>query len=162
MSEEVTQPTVLAIDPGTDKCGVAVLNANYQVLYRAVVPLAQLAETVAALVSDLAVSYVGVGDRTGSSRVHELLAEACPDVDLHRICEDMTSRLARRRFWTENPARGLQRLVPLGLRVPPGTIDDYAATILAERLLADRVVSQGFRSGGCDHKRTEYHSPDSS
>lgn len=140
LSQNVAQPTVLAIDPGTDKCGLAVLAADRRVLYRAVVPLAELAETVVALEERFAPRHIGVGDRTGVGRVEEILAQACPAVHLCRICEDMTSLLARRRYWNENPARGLQRLIPVGLRLPPRPFDDYAATILAERLLVDKAL----------------------
>lgn len=43
---------------------------------------------------------------------------------------------ARDRYWTMYPNRGLQRLIPLGLRVPPRPVDDIVAILLIERYFA--------------------------
>lgn len=140
LNQGVPKPTVIAIDPGTDKCGLAVLGADRQVLYQAVVPLAELAESVVRLREGFEVSHLGIGDRTGAKQVEEILTEVCPDLRLCRVPEDMTSLMARRRYWIDYPPRGLQRLIPLSLRIPPRPIDDYAAVILAERLLAQKAL----------------------
>ncbi len=138
LSHKVPRPTVLAIDPGVDKCGLAVLAADRKVLYQAVVPVGELAENVVRLREGFEITHLGIGDRTGARQVEEILTEACPDLALCRISEDMTSLMARRRYWTDHPLRGLQRLIPLSLRLPPRPVDDYAAVILAERLLAQK------------------------
>lgn len=138
LNPEALAPTVLAIDPGTNKCGLAVLSAEREVLYQAIVPLAELAETVVTLRQRFRVRHLGIGNRTGVRQVEEILTAVEPDIELCRVSEDMTSLLARRRYWIDHPARGLQRLIPLGLRFPPRPIDDYAAVILAERLLVKK------------------------
>ena len=140
LNPEVLKPTVLTIDPGTDKCGLAILGADREVLYQAIVPLSELAETVVRLCERFPVAHIGIGDRTGARAVEEILTTQGPDLKLCRVSEDMTSLLAHRRYWIDHPPRGLRRLIPLGLRVPPRPIDDYAAVILAERLIVEKAL----------------------
>ncbi len=130
--------SVLAIDPGRDKCGVAVVDRERGVLFRGVVSRQRLAEEVTRLVREYSPGAVVVGDRTASRLVERDLApvEAVQRAGgIRRVDEQGTSRLARARYWSEHRPRGLWRLVPVGLRVPPVPLDDLAAVILAERYL---------------------------
>lgn len=129
---------VLAIDPGREKCGVAVVGPGGRVLYRAVVARRELVREVDLLAARFAPSAVVVGDRTGANAVEQELG----GLDwvrraggVRRVDERGSSHLARQRYWAENPPRGLWRLVPTGMRVPPCPVDDLAAIILAERYL---------------------------
>ncbi len=122
------------MDPGTDKCGMAVLSRDGEVLYQGIVQTDELAEAVQRLREKFHITAVGIGDRTGAQRVAGILSATYPDIELKRVAEDMTSLLARQRYWQDHPPRGLQRLIPVGLRFPPRPVDDYAAVILAERL----------------------------
>ena len=51
------------------------------------------------------------------------------------VDERATTLLARRRYFDANPPRGWKRLVPRGMLLPPRPIDDFAAVLIAERLL---------------------------
>ena len=55
-----------------------------------------------------------------------------PDFPLHQVEEAYTSERARRRYFAENPPRGLARLIPAGMRTPPVPVDDWVAVLLAE------------------------------
>lgn len=134
---------VLAIDPGRHKCGVAVVDRRQGVLFRGIVPRRRLAEEVQRLAARYAPCAVVVGDRTGSRSVERELADlegVRRAGGIRRVNEQGTSRLARERYWLEHPPRGLWRLVPVGLRVPPAPWDDLAAVILAERYLGQPDV----------------------
>lgn len=132
---------VLAVDPGREKCGIAVVTPDGRVLHRAVVGRRELAAEVDRLAARFGPSAFVVGDRTGARAVQQELGEL-PAVrragGVRAVDERGTSRLARQRYWAENPPRGLWRLVPTGLRLPPRPVDDLAAVILAERFLQDR------------------------
>ena len=57
-------------------------------------------------------------------------------VPIHLVDEYETTRRARELYFAEHPPRGWRRLIPLGLQLPPGPIDDYAAILIARRFLA--------------------------
>ncbi len=136
MSEAFENAVVLAVDPGSHKCGVAVVDQGLRVRARLVVETAGLAACVRDLLRQHPVSALVVGDRTGSRRITAVLTFLAGAPPVHAVDEHLSSLEARRRYFRENPPRGLRRLIPLGLQVPPCPVDDYVAVILAERFLA--------------------------
>lgn len=130
------RPTVLAIDPGTSKCGIAVVGVtDAQVLHHSVVPTAGLLGAVTDLCGEHSPEVILVGNGTSAGGAAEMLVETgCAPVRL--VDEAMTSIAARKRFFKENPPRGLRKLLPTSLQTPPRPYDDYVAIILAERYLA--------------------------
>jgi RNase H-fold protein (predicted Holliday junction resolvase) len=131
MSEE--NPAVLAIDPGSAKCGVAVVCRNGEIVFRAVVAAeALIAEVRTALAAYRPVALL-VGRGTGSRPLLRTLEAANLPLPIQQVDESHTSEAARARFVAENPAPLLQRLLPRSLRTPWRPYDDYVAVILAER-----------------------------
>jgi RNase H-fold protein (predicted Holliday junction resolvase) len=133
--ELLAQPQhVIAIDPGRDKCGLAVVRADGRVLQKAVVPARQIGQVVERLLADYPGSVLALGDRTAARDIREIIRERVPIspvlVDEHRSTEQ-----GRRRYFRENPPRGWRRLLPIGLQTPPRPYDDYVAVVLAERYL---------------------------
>jgi len=130
---------VLAVDPGTRKCGLAVVrNADPpQTVYRAVVPTQDLLGAAQALLSSHAVETVLIGDATNASAVTDVLRPLLTEgIPLATVPEAFTSERARARWCAENPPRTVwERLFP-GFRTPTCPIDDYAAVILAENYFA--------------------------
>ena len=127
---------VIAIDPGTAKCGVALVNRADGAVFRAVVASTEVAATVRRLMARFPSATVIVGDGTGSAALLRVLADSLADLELRAVPERGTSILARERFLSDHPPRGWRRLVPVGLRYPDAPYDDYVAVILAERWLA--------------------------
>jgi RNase H-fold protein (predicted Holliday junction resolvase) len=130
--------TVLGIDPGRDKCGLA-LCAPDRVLARAIVPPADVPRTVLEWVGRHAVDAIIVGGGTTSRHLVAALSGLrasgrLPPVSIHE--ERGTTLAARRRYFDEHPPRGWRRLVPRSLQVPPVPYDDYAAVVIAQRRLA--------------------------
>jgi len=115
---------------------VAIVSKASGVIWKEVIPTARLAEVVGELSSINNVTTVVVGDRTSHTEALKALAGLTANgkqltiipVDEHRSSDE-----ARSRYWRDHPPRGLSRLVPLGLQVPPVPVDDYVAVILAER-----------------------------
>jgi RNase H-fold protein (predicted Holliday junction resolvase) len=126
--------TVLAIDPGRSKCGVAVCEPG-RVLSRAVIPLDSLPVYVAACRATHDIAEVVIGNRTGATQVERLLA-ATGAGPLRLVDEAGTTLRARERYFKDHPPKGWRRLVPRGLLTPSEPYDDYAAVLLAEAALA--------------------------
>lgn len=134
--------TVLAIDPGTAKCGIAIVSwvrgedgsRRCRVLHREVPPAERLVARVLSLLSaHREVGAILIGNATHSAPLARALRDSLPTgVPLHSVEEAFTSQRARTRFHLENPPRGLLRLIPSGMRTPPRPYDDYVAVLLAE------------------------------
>jgi len=128
--------SVLGIDPGMRKAGYALIAQDGSVLARGIEPIDRLSSRIAALVELHAVVALAVGAGTNARKIAtELSAFGIP---LRLVDERETTLRARRLYYAENPPRGWQRLLPLGLRFPPRPIDDYAAELIGRRFLADR------------------------
>lgn len=126
---------ILAIDPGKDKCGLAVLGDDGRVVAKMVVLRGELSNQVKFLVSRHRIKNVVVGRGAFGKGVEKELYRLPMDISVTFVPEKDSTWLARKRFWKENPPAGWLRFIPTSLRVPPAPIDDYAAVILGERYL---------------------------
>ena len=125
--------TVLAIDPGRDKCGIAVLSPQGDILLHEIVPTGALETRVSELAAEYAPRII-MGDGTTSAATKARIEAQVGAVTL--VDEYRTTEEGRRRYWAENPPRGWRRLVPRGLLTPTVPVDDFAAVALARRFLA--------------------------
>jgi len=125
---------VLGIDPGTRKCGYAAVFAlGAPPLELGIVPTEELRERISELVARLPLRAVALGGGTHTAAVASLLETV--GLPVRVIDERETTLLARRRYFEVNPPKGWRRLVPRGMLLPPRPIDDFAALLIAERLL---------------------------
>lgn len=126
--------TVLGIDPGTRKCGFAVVALGEPPLALGIEPT----PTLRARVGILAVTYtpqaIAIGAGTNGTAIAALLADA--GLPIHVTEEVETTLRARARYFQDHPPTGWRRLVPSGMLLPPRPVDDYAALLIAERFLA--------------------------
>jgi RNase H-fold protein (predicted Holliday junction resolvase) len=133
--------TVLAIDPGSSKCGMALVqrddNGALKILWRAVVPRAECLDHIAQAQAVAPFSLVIVGSGTTSKLVVHELREHLPSIGILVVDEKNTTLQARERYWEHNPRRGLRRLIPATMQLPPEPVDDFVAFILAERVLTE-------------------------
>ena len=104
--------TVLAIDPGRDKCGIAVLSPQGDVLLHEIVPTGALETRVSELAAEYAPRII-MGDGTTSAAAKARIEAQVGAVTL--VDEYRTTEEGRRLYWAENPPRGWRRLVPRGL-----------------------------------------------
>jgi RNase H-fold protein (predicted Holliday junction resolvase) len=125
---------VLAIDPGREKCGLAVLDTEAGLLERRVVARRELPEVIRDWCDRYQPDLLLLGSGTGSRDLARPLSALA--VPLRRVPERDTTRRARGRYFADHPPRGWRRLIPLSLQTPSLPIDDYAAWIIAEEFLA--------------------------
>ena len=130
---------VIAVDPGREKCGVAVMSRTEGALWQGVIATKQLAEEVRRLAIKYDLTTLVLGDRTSSGTAKEALSNLAikdKNLEIVSVDEHHSTELARQYYWREHPPRGLKRLIPLTMQVPPVPVDDYVAVILAERYFA--------------------------
>ena len=102
---------IAAIDPGREKCGIAILRENGDVVEHSVIATVWLTEEL--------------GERIRLYNPSE--------ADEYRTTDD-----AKRAYWEDNPPTGWRRFFPTSMQVPPVPVDDYAAVILGQRYLINR------------------------
>ena len=75
-----------------------------------------------------------MGDGTTSQAWREQIESSLStDIEIAVVDEKNSTLEARDRYWTMYPPRGLQRLIPRGMRIPPRPVDDIVAILLLER-----------------------------
>jgi RNase H-fold protein (predicted Holliday junction resolvase) len=137
----MTDKTVLAIDPGTAKCGMALVrrdaNNTMSLLWRAIAPSDELEAHIDQAYQAAPFSLVIIGSGTSSSNAINRVREHMPSMGILVVDEKNTTLQARERYWTHNRRRGWRRLLPSTMQLPPDPVDDFVALILAERVLLD-------------------------
>ena len=127
---------IVALDPGREKCGIAVVHKQKGMLMKDVIQTNELTIKIQELITQYNIRQIVIGDGTSSREVKQSLEtikiEDGP-LSISFIDERHSTDEARRRYWVENPPRGLKRLIPITMQVPPKPVDDYVAVILAER-----------------------------
>ncbi len=128
---------VLGIDPGREKCGLAVV-AEDQVLVKEVVPRRELLPVVRKYTAAYNVDTMVVGDGTGSREFVAEIKGHLPELPVVVVDERHSTEEASARYWLDHRPKGWRRLLPTTMQVPPEPYDDYVAVILAQRFLGGR------------------------
>jgi RNase H-fold protein (predicted Holliday junction resolvase) len=125
---------LLGVDPGTRKCGYAVIERiDAQPLSLGIVPLDEFGTRLASLRANFPIDMVAIGHGTNAATVSGIVREA--GLPFALVDERETTLRARARFFADHPPRGWRRLMPRGMLLPDRPIDDYAALLIAERYL---------------------------
>ncbi|HHT89442.1 MAG TPA: RuvX/YqgF family protein [Firmicutes bacterium] len=124
---------VLGIDPGREKCGLAVVSPNL-VLVKRVVARGEFLDLAREYIRQYNVARIVLGDGTGSKDFLQEIEGVLPVVT---VDEQYTTEEARKRYWLDHRPKGWRRFLPTSMQVPPEPFDDYVAVILAERYLSE-------------------------
>ncbi|MFA6447993.1 MAG: pre-16S rRNA-processing nuclease YqgF [bacterium] len=129
----------LAVDPGSGKCGLAVMTSDGAALGKLVAPAGNVAEAAADLANRFGgVDLVVVGSGTGGAAVADKLrAHAGLPSRAVLSPEQNTTLEARLLYERENPRPLPLRLIPRWLFAPPADLDAYAAVAIGLRYLKE-------------------------
>lgn len=126
---------VLAIDPGRDKCGVAILGP-VGIIKQEVLPRTKYLDFVIRSVQEDKVDQIILGDGTGSAEFLKEIKASLPQLKIQVVNEKFSTEEARERYWQEHKPTGIKKILPRSMQLPPQPYDDYVAVILAERFMA--------------------------
>ena len=134
---------LIALDPGRSKCGLVLADADRDLVIQGqVVPK----DDVVPILSDWCLTHspkqILIGDGTGSTAWTESLRMLAT---VRRVPEQGTTLRARQRYWELWPAEGWRRLLPRGMRIPPGPLDAVAALVILEDVLERQLLWPGPR-----------------
>lgn len=125
---------IIAIDPGRDKCGLAVVERQGKVLELELVPRANLSVRLMVTFAEWRLKsselVVLMGNGTQHQQVLQELKKNC-DLSIQVVEEYGSTLAARELYWQRNQASCWQRLLPTTWRSTP-PLDAYAAWAIAK------------------------------
>lgn len=124
-----------AVDPGRDKCGVAVASDTGDILWHEVIKTESLAATLARLKEKYNLKKLVIGNGTTSKDAQQKINSSQLALEINVVDEYRTTDMARKLYWKLNPPTGLKKLIPTSMQVPKVPVDDLVAVILAKRFL---------------------------
>lgn len=130
---------ILGIDPGRDKCGIALLKTDKEILFHQVIYTKDLLFSLKKINEEFHFQeIVGIvmGNGTGGNQIIKIIQDTFPNLPIHIVDEYMSTLKARTRYWKLFPPKGIWMFIPRSLLVPPKPYDDIAAIILVEKYLA--------------------------
>ncbi len=123
----------MGIDPGRDKCGVAILTATGEIKFQRVISTEELDVAIKNLAAEFEIEKVILGDGTTHKAAAKKISAAGLTFEL--VDEKHTTEEARREFWKKNPPSGWRKFLPTSMQVPPEPVDAIVAEILVKRFL---------------------------
>ena len=130
---------IIAIDPGTKKCGYAVVDFNLSILQREVISTDETTKAIEGSLNIYKIDKIILGNGTNYKSIEEKLKNLFPQLKIILIEEEFSTLKARKKYFEAHPPQGISKLIPLSLRVPPGHYDDFAAVFLAEKYFRNRT-----------------------
>lgn len=125
--------TLLSIDPGRDKIGIAIVDSDKRLLNCKIISRDEFISTIKE--SLLLIDRVILGNGTHANFFLKELSEFIPELDVFVVDEKNSTLEARALYFKFNPPKGLKSLLPRGLLFPPVPVDDYAAAVIAYRYI---------------------------
>ena len=127
----------LGIDPGRSKTGLALVNGVGKIVQLHIAESQNIDNEIVEFIKNSCPVQIVMGNGTNSRNIGESVKRILPDVMVAVVEEAHSTEEARSLYWQENPPKGLKKLIPLGMLVPPVPLDAYAAVILVRRFLED-------------------------
>ena len=136
VAEALYQPVILGFDPGRQKCGLAIMGLDRSLHYHRVITSNDAINCIQTLRQTYPISIVVMGDQTTSKTWKQKLMALPDPLRVMMVDERYSTLEARDRYWRMYPPKGLNQLIPKGLRSLPRPIDDIVAILLIERYLS--------------------------
>ena len=138
---------IAAVDPGREKCGVAVVAMDGAIAKRLVVPTLTLQEEIASILTTEKIQVLLCGNGTGSMEQAAMLQELAEQhkVQFLIVDEKHTTEEARKLYWQQQPPQGWRCLLPTTMQTPPVPVDDYVAVLLAWKYQRTKLEQENRR-----------------
>ena len=121
---------LVGLDPGRAKCGLVLVDPEQRLVLEGVVlPVSRVIDQLTTWSTQGGVGLILLGNGTSSKQWQPSLRRLA---SVEVVEEQGTTLRARERYWQLWPARGWRKLLPRGMRVPPGDLDAVAALVMVE------------------------------
>jgi len=132
---------ILGVDPGSSKTGVALLTEDGEIKDTEVLLMTDFARALGEFLGPRAIKLCVMGNGTTSDAMRIILGRLLPRAAIITMDEAHSTEEARTLYWQLNPPKGLRKLFPLGMQVPPVNLDGLAAAVLVKRYLQKNVAN---------------------
>ena len=127
---------LVGVDPGRAKCGLVLVDPEERLVLEGVVlPVSRVIDQLTTWSTQGGVDLILLGNGTSSEQWQPSLRRLA---SVKLVEEQGTTLRARERYWQLWPAGGWRKLLPCGMRVPPGDLDAVAALVMVEDHLGSR------------------------
>ena len=127
---------LLALDPGSDKIGTAVLNYKGEEKEKTIIKRDELIAHLREIFEHYNIREIISGNGTGSKELIELIEENFKEYKITLVEEEFTTEEAQKRYLKEKPMSNYEKLlrkfISWKVKKP---LDDYAALIIGENYL---------------------------
>jgi RNase H-fold protein (predicted Holliday junction resolvase) len=127
---------LLALDPGSDKVGTAVLTFAKEEKEKTIVKKDELLDHLAEIFDNYEIKELVIGNGTGAEAVKKMISSRYSDLKITMVAEEYTTEEAQARYLKEKPMSNyeklLRKVVSWKVKKP---LDDYAALIIGEKYL---------------------------
>ncbi|MBR5912995.1 MAG: pre-16S rRNA-processing nuclease YqgF [Selenomonadaceae bacterium] len=124
---------IIGVDPGKDKCGVAVLDSNGEVKFSEVIATSEFEIVLQKLSAQFEIELAILGNGTTHANAEKKLRDIGLKVLV--VDEKFTTEQARKLYWKKFPPQGWRKFLPTSMQVPPVPVDNLVAEILINRYL---------------------------
>ena len=113
----------LGIDPGRSKTGLALVDGVGKIIKLHIAESQNFDNEIVEFIKNSCPVQIVLGNGTNSRNICEVVQKVLTDVFITVVEEAHSTEEARTLYWQENPPKGLKKLIPLGLLVPPVPLD---------------------------------------
>ena len=130
-----TTAKILSVDPGRDKCGLAVLDSGGNIIFKSVCARNEVVNQIESMVENFKPELIALGDGTGSKEIKKEIGERT-DIEILSIPEKNTTLEARELAWKNEAPCGIWCLIPKLFWPTPPDCDAWAAVVIGKKALA--------------------------
>ena len=130
-----SEKMILGVDPGRSKTGLALVTGTGELVKTQVALMTDFAEELQVFLADVAIDTIVLGNGTTSQAMTDTLKRLLPGLAINVVEESYSTEEARKLYWQLHPPKGLRKLLPTSMQVPPENLDGLAAVVLVKRYL---------------------------
>jgi len=125
----------MGIDPGRNKCGIAIVTEKGEVVEKEIAETTNLSRKIEEVLSRFSISKCILGNGTYADKVFNILQLLLEEEKIIFIEEADSTYIAEQRYLKKNPPLGLNFLNKIIKFKPKKPLDDYTAVVLVEKYL---------------------------
>ncbi len=124
---------LLSIDPGKDKCGIAILNYELRIFFKGIIKTTKIKSYLQEVLNSYNIKDIVIGNGTYSVNLNQIVRELS-DIPASFVDEAYTTVEAEERYLAKHK-KNWQNWLSFITWKPSVAVDDYVAVILAERFI---------------------------